>query len=350
MTRRLFGLVVCLMLTTGVPVRAQGERFGERTVALDTVVGIADYFADAGKWQTQLVFDTSASVEVAPGVQASFRPLFWRMKDGTWKVYAPHVSVRYEFKKGSSWRIEVGRFPSPVGLGMTENRPNLNPGLLWCHRPYYGYLPSFGEGMPPHALVSANYPMGAQVNTSGDHWDARLAVVDRAPVDVWAAHEGTPRRANATLGAGLSPRQGIRVGVATSWGRSGDAASREPYRLVNIEGEYAVGYTKVTAEWTRDRFDTPAGDRVASGWTLQAKQTLTPRFFVHSRFSTVESPAAGAGETFEVRNNWSADNTIGYLIDPEITLRVGHAALKGWTADVVDHQIGASIVWARRWW
>jgi hypothetical protein len=44
------------------------------------------------------------------------------------------------------------------------------------------------------------------------------------------------------------------------------------------------------------------------------------------------------------------DSTAGYLVNPEITVRVGHAALKTFTRTDVDHQIGASLVWSRRWW
>jgi hypothetical protein len=340
------------MLAGGSTAAAQTDspRSGTRAVALDTVVAVADYFADAGMWQTQLVFDTFGSVEVAPGVQASFRPLFWRMKNGTWKVYTPHASLRFAFSKGSNWRVELGRFPSPVGLGMTENRPNLNPAVLWCHRAYYGNVPWLGEGTAPHALISANYPMGALVSTSGDRWDARAAFTDRAPVDPWTAHEGTPRRGNAIVGAGVTPRQGVRIGIATAWGRSGDHEFSQPYRLVNLEGEYAAGYTRVSGEWIRDQFETPSGTHVASGWTLQARQTLTPRLFAHSRISTVSSPAALTADTFEVRDFLSIDTTVGYLVNPEVTIRAGHAAIKGWTDERVDHQIGVSLVWSKRWW
>jgi hypothetical protein len=233
---------------------------------------------------------------------------------------------------------------------MTENRPDLNPGVLWCHRPYYGDVPSLGEGTAPHALISANYPMGALVSTSGDRWDARVAFTDRAPVDIWTAHEGTPRRANALIGAGLSPRQGVRIGVATAWGHSGDHTSSQPYRLVNVKGEYAFGYTRVTAEWTRDEFDTPTGTQVASGWTLQATQTITPRLFVHRRLSTVASPAALTDGTFEARDFLSVDTSVGYRVRPDVTIRAGHAAIKGWTSDRADHQIGMSLVWSKRWW
>lgn len=350
MNRLLPAASALLVLVASLPAQAQEARGGARRAAIDTVVAVGDYFGDAGMWQTQLVLDTSTSVELMPSLQATVRPLFWRTKDGTWKNYTPHVSLRYEFEARSNWRIEVGRFPSPVGLGMTENRPDVNPGVLWCHRPYYGDLPSFGDGSAPHALISANYPVGVHVSTSGDRWDARVAATDRAPVDLWTARDGTPRRLNVVAGAGVSPRQGVRIGVATARGRSGDHLSSVPYSLVNVEGELAFRHTRVSGEWTRDVFDTPSAGRVASGWTMQARQALTPRIFVHSRVSTVDAPLVRPGGGVDRLESFFADTTLGYLVTPEVTLRVGHAALKGWGAAAVDHQAGVSVVWAQRWW
>jgi hypothetical protein len=344
------GLLLALLVTGPAPAEAQvfGSS-GGRAAMVDSVIGVQDYFADDGAWETQLVVDSFMSVELAPRLQASLRPLLWRKADGATMSFIDHASLRYEFRKGANWRIEGGKFPSPIGLGMTENRASVNDSLLWCHRPYYGSVPSVGVDSPPHAMVSATYPVGVLVSASGDHWDARAAVVDRAPTDLWY-QEDVPRRANGVVGAGLSPRQGLRFGVSGAWGRSGDAAGSEPYTLLNVEGEYAFAYTKISGEWTRDVFETQAGDVAVSGWTLQGKQTLTPRVFVHSRFSTVESPEAIAYADYTDRRFWTADSTVGYLIDPEITLRIGHAALRGWGGPDVDHQFGVSLIWSKRWW
>jgi len=341
---------ILLVALLAAPVPAAAQSSGTRAAMFDTVVGVQDYFADDGKWATQFIVDSFTSVELAPRLQVSFRPLLWRKADGETEAFVDHLSLRYEFRKGPSWRIEAGKFPSPIGLGMTENRASTNDGLLWCHRPYYGYLPSVGTGSPSHALVSAVYPVGVLVNTSGDHWDARAALVDRAPTDIWYYEEEVPRRANGIAGAGISPVQGLRFGVAGAWGRSGDDEGSEAYTMVNVEGEYAFAYTRISGEWTRDVFETHAGEVTVSGWTLQAKQTLTPRVFVHSRFSTVESPEAITYSQYADRRFWTADSTVGILIDPEVTLRVGHAALHGWGAAAVDHQFGVSLIWSKRWW
>jgi len=339
-----------VVLTAAAPVSAQEGRRGTRAVAFDTVIGLQDFFADARQSLTQIVVDGSMTVEVSPGVQASFRPKLWRTR-GDWRALVDQASVRYDFRKGSNWRVEAGRFPSPMGLGVMENRPNLNGGVVWYHRPYYMPLPSLGTGAPRVSLVSTVYPEGAQVSTSGERWDTRLALVDRAPVEFWSPDPPTSPRANVIVGGGITPRQGLRLGVASAAGRLATPMRNASwtYRLVNVEGEWAFAGTKLSGEWTRDTFDTPGESQSATGWTLQARHTLTPRTFVHSRASVIAAPAAtGAG--FSLRTYRAVDSTVGYLINPEVTLRVGHSATRSFTSSTLDHQVGASLMWSRRWW
>lgn len=353
MTRRqVIGLA--LLLLAADPAAAQDRRTTvSRRVALDTVVGSQDFFREDSDWQTVLIVDTFSSVELWRGWQVSLRPVVKRIR-GEWDTYLDQISVRYEFKRQGNWRIEAGRFPSSIGAGLTEQRPNLNGGVLWWHRPYYMPLPSFGGNLPRVSLVSAVYPNGAQVSTSRDRWDARAAVVDRAPVEFWRGWAGSSRGPNGIVGFGVTPRQGVRLGLASAWGGYAASTPERPaqrYAMVNAEGEFAVGYTKIGGEWTRDRFETPEGDRVASGWTAQVQQTLTPRLFAHSRTSFIRSPeASSSGGAPTPRRFWSVETTLGYRVSPEITLRVAHAAIKSFTAPAFDHQIGVSIIFARRWW
>jgi hypothetical protein len=343
-------LALVLLLVSGAAAQAQVRDGSTRDVALDTVVGVQDHFDDAGAWHTQLIVDPFATVEIAPRLQVSLRPLFWRVITGDWEAYVAHASLRYEFERGTRWRIEAGKFTSPIGLGMTENRANVNDGIIWWHRGYYSYLPAMGGGAAPHALISSIYPVGVQINTSARRWDARVALIDRAPTDFFHLDDA-PRRANGVVGAGISPRQGMRLGVGAAWGRSGNAALEEPYTLVNVEGEVAFGYTKISGEWTRDRFETPSGGAVAQGLTLQGRHTLSPRIYVHARATAIESPnlapVSGAPTT---RMSWYVDSTLGYYVSPEATVRVAHSAIRRWNVPAVDHQIGVSIVWSKRWW
>ena len=118
---------------------------------------------------------------------------------GQWEVYVPQASIRYEFEKGTKWRVEAGKFTSPIGLGMTENRASVNDSVIWWHRGYYSFLPAIGGGAAPHALIASIYPMGAQVNTSAKHWDARVAFIDRAPADFFHTAD-PPFRPNGVVG------------------------------------------------------------------------------------------------------------------------------------------------------
>jgi len=350
MTVRAAAVVMVCLAAAFVPASAKAQSGGTRAVAFDTTLGVQDYFDDAGAWKTQLIVDPFASAAIAPGLQVLVRPLFWRAMTGQWENYLAQASVRYEFEKGSKWRVEAGKFTSPIGLGMTENRASVNDSVIWWHRSYYSPLPSLGGGAARHSLIASIYPVGVQVNTSRDHWDARAAFTDRAPADFFH-NPGAPRRANGIVGAGITPRQGMRFGMATAWGRSGDALTAEPYRMVNVEGEYAFAYTKISGEWTHDRFDVAAGVVTARGMTLQAKQTITPRIYLHSRGSVIESgvlalPAGSPG----TRTSWYLDTTLGLLVSPEATIRLAHSAIRRSSATVVDNQIGVSIVWAKRWW
>jgi hypothetical protein len=348
MNRRTVAVALALLI---VATSSEAQTTGAtRAIALDTVVGVQDYFDDAGAWKTQLIVDPFGTVEVAPRLQVSVRPLIWRVMMGEWEAYVAQASIRYEFEKGSKWRVEAGKFTSPVGLGMTENRASVNDSIIWWHRGYYSYLPAIGGDAAPHALISSIYPIGVQAGTSAEHWDARVAFIDRAPADFFHT-EDPPFRPNGVVGGGISPRQGMRIGAAAAWGRSGDANMSDPYTLVNVEGEYAFGYTKISGEWTRDRFETPTGNRAARGATLQVRQTLTPRVYVHSRATAIRSPVTvvATGEVPD-RTSWYTDTTLGYLVNAETTVRVAHSAIRRWSAPAVDHQIGVSIVWSKRWW
>ena len=132
-----------------------------RRLALDTVTGYQDFLAESANWPVQVIIDTFAAVEIAPGWQLSVRPVIWRV-GGEWETLPDQASIRYETRRGANWRVEIGKFPAPIGLGLTENRASLNAGLIWCHRPYYMAVPSLGADLPRVSLISATYPLGAQ--------------------------------------------------------------------------------------------------------------------------------------------------------------------------------------------
>ena len=353
--RSLSALLALVCLVT--PASAQGppaDTGTARRVAFDTVSGWQDYFGETTNWPAQFIVDAFVGAELAPGWQVSVRPVVWRLR-GEWEAILDQASVRYEFHRGANWRVEAGKFPIPTGLGLLENRANTNPGILWWHRPYYTPLPTLGSDMPRVSLISTLYPWGAQAAVSGDHWDVRAAAVDRPAVEFWRATGDLSRRVNVIVGGGVTPRQGMRFGVAGARGRYAEAAGARPaldYSTVNVEADVAFGYTRLSGEWVRSRFESPGGIRVAEGWTAQAQHTLTPRVFIHSRASHVRSPRAASAFATQVdlQRFRSLDSTIGYLLTPEVTVRAAHTALRGFGRPVTDHQIGLSVIWSRRWW
>lgn len=344
-------MCVLALLLAAAPVAAQpADTDGTRGLAFDTVVGVQDMLFEDNRWRTQVIIDSAATLEIGGGLQASVRPVFWRV-DGEWQALLDQASLRYEAGRDVRLRVEAGRFPSPIGLGMTENRANVNPGVLWCHRLYYSPLPALGPGIPPQSLVSAVYPMGVMATLTASVWDVRAAVLDRAPVDDWRATARRTTPTHAVIGGGVTPRQGLRLGVAGAFGALRDSFSdRSGYQMLNVEVDWAFAYTRISGEWTRDRFDTSLGRRTADGWTAQARQTLNPRWFVHSRATRATAPQVAADGAATPRTYLAVDSTLGYLVSPEITVRVGHTALRGWAAPATDHQLGLSVVWARRWW
>jgi hypothetical protein len=344
------GIVAAIVVAAFVAAMARPAeaQTGSRRVAFDTVVGVQDIFAETRDWPTAVVLDPFVGIEIVPHLQAAVRPKVWRL-NGEWELVLDQASVQYAFHAGSNWRVEAGRFPSPIGIGMTENRPNINPSVLWWHRPYYMPLPRLGSGAPMVSLVAATYPDGVAVATSSDHWDLRGALVNKAPVAFWQGESGADPKVNTIIGAGITPRQGLRVGVGTAWGDLTDADAGR-YRMVNVEGDYSVGYTRVSGEITRDRFEMPGGTHVAWGWTLQAQQTLTPRLYAHARATDIHAPVLAAGLSPRTQTYRSIDTTVGFRVDPEVTLKVGYSAVATWGASQVDHQAGVSLMWSRRWW
>lgn len=342
------GSVVVLLIVCATARTAGAQTSGARRVAFDTVVGVQDVLAETRDWPTAVVFDPFLAVEPRPHLQVSVRPKLWRL-NGEWDVVLDQASLQYAFHAGINWRVEAGRFPSPIGLGMTENRPNINPGVLWWHRPYYMPLPRLGAGAPSVSLVSATYPDGVAIASSSTHWDMRGAVVSTAPVQFWQGDAGADRNVNTILGAGVTPVQGLRFGVGAAQGDLTDEPSGH-YRMLNVEGDYSFGYTRLSGEITRDWFEMPSGEHVAWGWTLQAQQTLSPRVYAHARATHIHSPVFTVGFPPSVRLFRSLDATVGYRIDPEVTLKLGYSAVATWGVSDVDHQAGLSLMWSRRWW
>jgi hypothetical protein len=224
---------------------------------------------------------------------------------------------------------------------------------------YFAPLPAFDRGAPRVGAISATYPLGAEVSVSGGKWDARGAVVNSAPTRIFEIGERPypPSTAFFEAGAGITPIIGLRIGASFA---GGDYVSRNELpagsaarsmRQAGVEAEFAFRYTKVSAELVRDAFDTSGARAEAYEWFAQAMQTVAPRWFVAGRTEGVSAPGLQTSLGTTPRTIFrTAEGTVGFRLTPEFTLRASIVGRKAFARDDWDRQVGASIVWARRWW
>jgi hypothetical protein len=208
--------------------------------------------------------------------------------------------------------------------------------------------------------IAASYPLGAQATVSAIKWDVRGAVVNAAPTRVFEIGENpNPRTTPFTVvGGGVSPTPGLRVGGSFGTGDyaapeelTGASTTARRVTQAAIEAEYAFAYTKVSAEFVRDRFDTAIAPALAYEWFVQGAQTITPRWFGAGRVEGTSAPglttASGTGPRKQFR---VLEGTLGFRLTSDFTLRASIVGRKAFTRTTWDRQAGASLVWARRWW
>lgn len=343
-----------------------GHAQGLARASADTVVSV-DYFSgNGGVTGASVVFDGFASVRLGGGWQAYIRPIVRKPRPVEWEGQICQAAVRYESSPGLAVRFDAGYLASPVGLGMLDARATANP-LITSHPNYAqfigddaGLLPDFDPRAPRAHTIAAIYPLGATLTVSQTWWDSRVAIVDTAPTRIRPVFGGNKPRQTPVIeaGAGLTPRQGLRVGVSMALGEyatreelAPPAARGRSLRLVGLEIEYAVADTKVSGEWIRDSFETDVDPVIADAWFAEAVQTLTPRWFVAVREEGSSSPGTSLGNGPAPRSSYhTVETSAGFRVTRELTLRAGYFGRKPFARHDFDHQAGASLVWARRWW
>lgn len=343
----------CLSGVVPREARAQTSRF-----ALDTVVAVD---GDAGSHVVRKAtawFDLFGAVRLTEGLDLRVRPVVFRRSfDGEWRGQMYELALRYERPGEVGYRIEAGQIPSPIGLSMLENRPNLNP-VVSQHSTLYLPVPRFEDGTPTNYLLAASYPLGAQVTVSGKKWDARAAVTDGSPVRgrLFFGANKPPRMANLIFGAGVTPHIGVRFGA--SMARGGYAASREvrdPSRgdrvasLAQVEGEWSFGHTRIAGEYLWTEREMAVGAARAHGGWAEITQAIRPRVFVATRYDdqrTLWTSLADHTPRLEIYRRLEA--TVGFRLSPELTLRGSYLGRKGYVVGFWDDQVLASIVFARK--
>ena len=344
----------CLVLLAAAPAAAQQAL--PSPFAVDTVAAVDQSVDQNGNSTTGVIVDGVASLELGGGFEAIVRPFAQRLAaTEEWNLQVWVATLRYERTGDIGVRIDGGLIPSPVGLANLMLRPHLNPTIAQPAS-LFAPLPLLEPRGPRANLLGAVYAYGANATISGTHWDARVAAFDTSPLRPRRvfAEINPPRFANVTVGGGVTPFVGVRVGGSWTrgqWQRAGESPAVTADRhatILTIESDVSFRYTRLLAEWVRDEMDTSAGMQTASGWFVQGQQTLAPRWFAAGRVERMSSPVQLP--TSVVRQYLTGvEETIGYRLTPELTIRGGHRARRGFGRSGFDNQVSVSVVWWKRW-
>ena len=335
---------------------AAGQLARPSPFALDTAASIDQTHVFDGGNSTGAIVDAVMSVGLGGGFEGMLRPWAQRQANGDWNRQIWLAAVRYQRPGPIGLRVDAGLIPSPVGLSNLMLRPQLNP-LISLPASLFTPLPQMEVGAPRATLLGAVYAYGATATVSGEHWDARAAVIDTSPLRTRRIFSSTnpPRFDNVVIGGGVTPFVGLRVGASVThggWQRANETPTVTENRdatIVTIESEFSFRYTKLQGEWVRDFLETGNGDQIATGWYMQGQQTLTPRWYVAARVERMSSPALTPLMTFEEQHLNGVEETIGFRLTPELTIRGGHRARQGFGRPGFDHQATISAVWWKRW-
>jgi len=369
---RAFATVAVLPLLLH-PSRAHAQDVTGR-VAMEAVASISVSSADGG--DPFLMFDQISTVEVGRGWEAIVRPWARRMPGGDWAAEMYQLQMRYTSSTRLPFRFDAGVISSPVGLTTLELKPDVNPTI---GAPFYYFvpLPPFDGNFDRVTIMSGGYPLGAIVTTSGTHWDLRTGMTDATPARARSVFSSSkaPAAPQFILGGGVTPATGLRFGAGLAVGHyrvdsvaqknmvipadvyatvngvipKGTPLPDEMATVFNVEGEYAIGYTRVSGELVVDRFETLISPAIARGFNVVAVRTLSPRWFTAGRIVGAATPILTTPTPVR-RVGKSAEATIGYRLTPTVTFRAAYQGSRGFSSSTWQHAVAVSTVWAQRWW
>jgi hypothetical protein len=333
--------------------------------SLDSALGIDLFRGQNTVDDPNIVVDVTAVVRVGERWLLYVRPWFREPRlpnigdPDNWDKEIYQAAIQYERSGPISARIDAGYIVSPIGLGMMDTRPGVNP-TISPHVSYLAAMPVFDPRAPRVNAIAGTYPLGSQLTLSTERWDMRVAVVSSSPTRSYVINaDGNPRATPVMIaGGGVTPRVGLRIGTAFATGAyalSEELTVPEPgdrqFRMANVEAEYAFGYTKLAGEFTMTSFEAAAATELARAWFLQGIHTLTPRWFVAARQEGVSAPPLRSGIVVGRRRQFHMNEaTVGYRLTRDFTLRSSFMNRKAYTRSTWDQQLGVSLVWTRRWW
>jgi hypothetical protein len=334
-----------------------GQQARPSRLAIDTAAGIDHSVDGSGNHTTGVMVDAIVSVGLGRGFEAVVWPIAQRVgSTGAESADIWIATLRYQRTGPIGIRIEGGLLGSPVGLAnLTVRRPHLNP-TIGQPASLFSPLPTVESRGPRGNLLGAVYPFGGQVTVSGARWDARAAIIDTSPLRRRGifVDPKPPRFTNVVVGGGVTPFVGFRVGASMThggWMRADESPTNTVERdaiVFTVESELSFAYTKLAGEWVRDSIETSGATRVATGWFAQGQQVLAPRWFVAGRVERIVSPFV-LPTTVQTQRLTSFEEVLGFRLTPEITVRAGHRARRGFDRPEFDQQYSVSLVWWRRW-
>jgi hypothetical protein len=334
--------------------------------SLESVVAVDEFAGENASNKPQVVVDVSLALRLGDHWQIAVRPWFRLPRPNTptgavpdWDTQLYQAGLRYERRGPVATRVDLGYILSPIGLGLYDVRPGVNPTIV-PHISYLAPMPVFEPTGPRVSAVFATYPLGAQLSLSTGVWDARAAVINAAPTRAYVMGAVTnPRQTPVVVvGGGLTPITGLRLGASFAHGlyaTSGEitlpASPGRAMTMAGAEGEWAFGGTKVSGELLRTAFETAASTSVAYEWFVQGQQTLSPRWFVAVRREGTSAPPLISGTSIGSRTNLDVfEATAGFRVTRDVTLRGSYYARRSYGASTWTDQAGVSVVWAHRWW
>jgi hypothetical protein len=347
-------LLALLALAATSPAAAQtSDRW-----TLDSAIGVSKWEGQGAADRPDVVIDFTAAARIGNGWSAYVRPWFRKASSSPYdfakEIY--QAALQHERTGAVSTRFEVGYILSPIGLGMMDMRPDTNPTIA-PHLSYLIPMPPFERGVPSSMPIASSYPFGAQITATMGTIDVHAAALTSPPnrmFVVGAAQPNPTSRPVIVVGGGITPRTGLRIGAGyadSTYARASEittaARGDRRSRLMTLEGDLAVNYTRVTGEVALNRLDTNGGHVSATSWFVQGQQTLAPRWFVAGRLEGANAAPSVIG--IAAPRLRMAEATVGYRLSPEFTLRGAYSTRRTYFSPATNHQAGVSIVWARRW-
>ena len=196
-----------------------------------------------------------------------------------------------------------------------------------------------------------SYPLGAQATVSATHWDARVAVIDTSPLRLRRVF-GDPNPPNLGQPAAIHERRDR---------RRRDAIRRLPRRRIADARRLAARRRNRGDDggprcdgWSPSKASSHSAIRAsqASGCTTRSTrawgsrdhvrlvragvQALAPRWFVAGRVERINTTLPlGTAVEQDFKSN---EQTLGFRLTPEITLRVSHRMREPFGRTTWDHR------------